>query len=419
MTVSTARSTPAQKPRCSATSTRVISESAAFAALAREQASAGTAAAPYARLQQPAGDADPRHREAGRRRERGDEGDVAGHSALVRDERCRAATNAPTIEAATIARRIRRRCSARRRSSLRFAASMTTRRAVVAMLRRISSPIERVGVADAIASTASMARPASRVVSSMSSVLLIVHGDSCRVGVWTSSGEDESIPLPADCFDSCGQVRVGLDLRAQLRDVNLARPAAADMRAVPERLHDRGPADDATWLICEQNEEPELGGRQPHVLARDEDASAVEIDADVSEHAHVRTRADGGIDDLSRDPLDREQLAGLREYRRVALLDPDDRAVLPDPADDDGYAAGSTREQVVHDRAIIAVDELQRGRRVCVQLVRREPRHPHDRAADELVARGLQAVAKDDIRRSFDKAEQVVLSEALTGASAS
>src|SRR4051812_41667222 len=243
--------------------------------------------------------------------------------------------------------------------------------------------------------------------------------DSCRAGAWTSSGEDEPIPLPADGLDSCRQVRVALDLRAELRDVNLAGPAAADMRAVPERLHDRGPADHATWLICEQNEEPELGGRQPHVLARDEDASAVEIDADVSEHAHVRTRADGGIDDLSRDPLDREQLAGLREYRRVALLDPDDRAVLPDPADDDGYAAGSTREQVVHDRAIIAVDELQRGRRVCVQLVRREPRHPHDRAADELVARGLQAVAKDDIRRSFDKAEQVVLSEALTGASAS
>jgi len=52
---------------------------------------------------------------------------------------------------------------------------MTTRRAVVAMLRRSSSPIERVGAVAVIASIASRARLASRLVSSMLSVLLIAR----------------------------------------------------------------------------------------------------------------------------------------------------------------------------------------------------------------------------------------------------
>src|SRR6476619_7474797 len=169
----------------------------------------------------------------------------------------------------------------------------------------------------------------------------------------TSSREDEPIALSADRFDSRGLMRVALDLRAQLRDMDLTRPSAADVGAVPERFHDRPPAHDTARLIGEQHEQAKLGRGQPDILACDEDAPTVEVDADVSEHPHVRTRADGWIDDLARDPLDREELARLREHRRVSLLDPDDRPVLPDPADDDGHAAGATREQVVHDRAVI------------------------------------------------------------------
>src|SRR4051812_43429675 len=43
-----------------------------------------------------------------------------------------------------------------------------------------------------------------------------------------SSGEDEAIPLAADGLDPQRLARIRLDLAAQLRDVDLARPPSTD-----------------------------------------------------------------------------------------------------------------------------------------------------------------------------------------------
>src|SRR4051812_48100340 len=70
-----------------------------------------------------------------------------------------------------------------------------------------------------------------------------------------SSGEDEPIPLPAHRLDAERVPRVPLDLRPEFRDVHLAHPSTADVRAVPQRFHDRRTAHRPPGLIRQENEQ--------------------------------------------------------------------------------------------------------------------------------------------------------------------
>src|SRR4051794_2143073 len=133
----------------------------------------------------------------------------------------------------------------------------------------------------------------------------------------TSSRRDEAVALAANGFDTARFVRAAVDLPPKLRDVHLAGPPAADVRAVPEHAHDRLARDRPPGLCREQDHQPELGGRQVHLLAADEEPSAVEVDADVAEDAHVRHRPEGRVTHLARNALDRDEDARVVVDGRV------------------------------------------------------------------------------------------------------
>jgi len=65
----------------------------------------------------------------------------------------------------------------------------------------------------------------------------------------------------------------------------------------------------------------------------------------------------------------------------------------------------------VDDGAVVAVDELHRRIRICVELLRGESGQTGDRTADEFVTGWVKAVPEDDVRHSVDEPEQVVLPE--------
>ena len=252
---------------------------------------------------------------------------MARHSALSLDERCRAATSAATTAPPIRARRI----SA---PPLGTAALLTPYRSFDdhAPRSRRDAPSQLVpdrtrgrrrcdrqhGLQSAAGEPARLIdaeRPAHR------------PKDSRRDSARASSGEDEPVSLSADRLDSCRLMRVALDLRTQLRDVDLTRPAAADVGAVPQRFHDRraaddaGPADRSTGRAG-RNSEGVSRTFSPATRTRPRSRSMR-----TSPSTRTWARADRRIDDLACNALDRDQLAGLRERRRVPLLDPDDRPV--------------------------------------------------------------------------------------------
>src|SRR4051794_31696076 len=65
------------------------------------------------------------------------------------------------------------------------------------------------------------------------------RGQSTPTRHQPSSVGDESVALAAHGLDAHRPVDAPLDLPAELRDVHLARAAVADVRAVPQRFHDR------------------------------------------------------------------------------------------------------------------------------------------------------------------------------------
>src|SRR5436190_17977502 len=96
-----------------------------------------------------------------------------------------------------------------------------------------------------------------------------------------SSGEDEAIPLAADGLDPQRLARIRLDLAAQLRDVDLARPPGTDVRAVPQRLHDHRAGYRPSRLLGEEDEEAKLGRRQARFRTAHHEASPADVDTDV------------------------------------------------------------------------------------------------------------------------------------------
>ena len=79
-----------------------------------------------------------------------------------------------------------------------------------------------------------------------------------------------------------------------------------------------------------------------------------------------------GVRDLAGNPLDRHELAGVVVDRDVALLRPDRLPVLPPPADDErGRPARRTTDDLVEERPVVRMDELEAEVRVGVVLLRR------------------------------------------------
>src|SRR5205085_11539105 len=61
--------------------------------------------------------------------------------------------------------------------------------------------------------------------------------------------------------------RVVLELAPEVRDVDVGRPLVADVRALPEVLHDLAAAVDPLRLLREEGQQPELRARQVDCLA--------------------------------------------------------------------------------------------------------------------------------------------------------
>lgn len=134
----------------------------------------------------------------------------------------------------------------------------------------------------------------------------------------------------------------------------------------------------------------------------------LEVDADAADDADRLRRRLGRIRDLARDPLERDELAGVVVDGDVALLRPDRLSVLPPPADDERVAARCATGDLVEERPVVRMDELQAEVGVGVVLLRRVAVDPRDGGADVLeAARGPQAVAVDDVRRPFRKLLQI------------
>src|SRR3954447_5743959 len=109
------------------------------------------------------------------------------------------------------------------------------------------------------------------------------HGQSTPTRHQPSSVGDESVALAAHGLDAHRPVDAPLDLPAELRDVHLARAAVADVRAVPQRFHDRRTAHRAAGLVGEQHEQPKLRRSEVHLAAADHCARAIEIQAYVAD----------------------------------------------------------------------------------------------------------------------------------------
>src|SRR5215207_593300 len=92
----------------------------------------------------------------------------------------------------------------------------------------------------------------------------------CR-STHTDSHGDELVADPADGQDPLRLVRRLLDLAPEVRDVDVARTLVADVRALPEMLHDLAPAVGALRLLGEQRQQPELRGRQLDFAASERD----------------------------------------------------------------------------------------------------------------------------------------------------
>src|SRR5919198_5029071 len=81
----------------------------------------------------------------------------------------------------------------------------------------------------------------------------------CEQLVTDAANGDEPL-RPAGCI---------LDLAAQVGDVDVARALVADVRRVPEVLHDLAPRVDPLGLLREEGEQAELGGREADRLPVD------------------------------------------------------------------------------------------------------------------------------------------------------
>jgi hypothetical protein len=134
----------------------------------------------------------------------------------------------------------------------------------------------------------------------------------------------------------------------------------------------------------------------------------LEVDAHPADDADRLRRRLRRVRDLAGDPLDRDELAGVVVDGDVALLRPDRLAVLPPPADDERVAARRATGDLVEERPVVRMDELQAEVRVGVVLLRRVAVDPCDGGADVLeAARRLQAVAVDDVGRPFRELLQI------------
>jgi hypothetical protein len=134
----------------------------------------------------------------------------------------------------------------------------------------------------------------------------------------------------------------------------------------------------------------------------------LEVDAHPAGDADRLRRRLRRVRYLAGDPLERHELAGVVVDGDIALFRPDRRSVLPPPADDERVAARRATDDLVEERPVVGMDELQTEVGVGVVLLRRVAVDPRDGGADVLeAARRLQAVAIDDVGRPFRELLQI------------
>src|ERR1044072_3633319 len=95
-------------------------------------------------------------------------------------------------------------------------------------------------------------RPASEV--DKSGFPLIVCGDA--------HSRAERVADSTHRHDPLRIARIELDLPAQVRNVDVTRTLVADVRALPEMLHDLPAAEDSLRLLGKEQQQPELRARQ-------------------------------------------------------------------------------------------------------------------------------------------------------------
>src|SRR5919199_6113796 len=81
-----------------------------------------------------------------------------------------------------------------------------------------------------------------------------------------------------------------LDLPPQVGDVDVARALVADVRRVPEVLHDLAPAVDMLGLLGEKGEQAELRPREPDRLPLDPDLVPVHVELERADAADGAAR---------------------------------------------------------------------------------------------------------------------------------
>ena len=81
------------------------------------------------------------------------------------------------------------------------------------------------------------------------------------------------------------------ELSTEVRDVDVARTLDADIRALPELLHDLVPRHDLSRPFGEQREQPKLGASERDALAAARDGVGREVDLELSEAADAAARA--------------------------------------------------------------------------------------------------------------------------------
>src|SRR5215217_8286000 len=101
---------------------------------------------------------------------------------------------------------------------------------------------------------------------------------------------NELVADTSDRHEPLGPRGIGLDLAADVRDVEVGRALVADELAVPEVLHDRAPRVHAPRLSREECEQLQLRWRQLHGLAVDGRLVSIEIDPKPADHARRRRR---------------------------------------------------------------------------------------------------------------------------------
>src|SRR2546429_135304 len=101
---------------------------------------------------------------------------------------------------------------------------------------------------------------------------------------------EELVADPAHGDEPSRPARRLLDLAPEVRDVDVARALVADVRAVPEVLHDLAPAVDALGLLREEREQAELRGGQADRPPVDPDVVPVHVELERADSAHGAAR---------------------------------------------------------------------------------------------------------------------------------